>query len=91
MNLYMSKNLKNSSLRVGQKLVIYINPDTAPVPKNNTTDSSTGTIEYTVKLGDTLWGIAKKHTGVSVSQIEKLNNISASDLKPGIKIQIPKG
>ena len=84
-------NLKSSSLRVGQKLVVYINPDTAPAPKTNTTSSSKGTIEYTVKSGDTLWGIAKKHSGVSVSQIEKLNNISASDLKPGIKIQIPKG
>ena len=83
-------NLNKSSLRVGQKLVVYINPDAAPNPKTSTTSSSEGTIEYIVKAGDTLWGIAKKYSGVSVSQIEKLNNISASDLKPGIKIQIPK-
>lgn len=83
-------NLKSSKLRVGQKLVVYINPDAAPAPKTSTTSSSNGTIEYTVKSGDTLWGIAKKYSGVSVSQIEKLNNISANELKPGIKIQIPK-
>ena len=82
-------NLKNSNLRVGQKLVVYINPEAAPII--NTNVSSKETLEYTVKSGDTLWGIAKKHSGVSVSQIEKLNNISPSDLKPGIKIQIPKG
>ena len=80
-------NLKNSSLQVGQKLVVYINPDTAPP----TTGYSKETTEYIVKSGDTLWGIAKKYSGVSVDQIEKLNNISARDLKPGIKIQIPKG
>ena len=84
-------NLKNSNLRVGQKLVVYINSDTTPTQKTNITSSSKGTIEYIVKSGDTLWGIAKKYSGVSVTEIEKLNNISASDLKPGIKIQIPKG
>lgn len=83
-------NLKNSRLRVGQKLVVYINPDNASTSKTNITSTSKVTIEYTVRSGDTLWGIAKKYSGVSVSQLEKLNNISASDLKPGIKIQIPK-
>ena len=84
-------NLKNSRLRVGQKLVVYINPDTAPTLKTNTTSTSKGTIEYTVKSGDTLWGIAKKYSGVSVSQLKKLNNITPTDLNPGIKMQIPKG
>ena len=83
-------NLTNSSLRVGQKLVVYINPDAAPAPKTSSKSSSKGTIEYIVKSGDTLWGIAKKYSGVSVSEIEKLNNISPRELKPGVKIQIPK-
>jgi membrane-bound lytic murein transglycosylase D len=77
-------NLRSTNLRVGQKLVVYINPDHAPQQI-----SSKGTIEYTIRSGDTLWGIAKKQ-GVTVSQIERLNNISASDLKPGLKIKIPK-
>ena len=79
-------NLRSSSLRVGQKLVVYINPDHAPK-----TISTKGTVEYTIQAGDTLWEIARKYKGVSVSQIEKLNNISARDLKPGVKIKIPKG
>ena len=47
-------NLKNSNLRVGQKLVVYINPEAAPII--NTNVSSKETLEYTVKSGDTLWG-----------------------------------
>lgn len=79
-------NLRSSGLRIGQKLVVYINPDQAPKVVLNK-----GTIEYTIRAGDTLWEIARKYEGVSAGQIEKLNNISARDLKPGVKIQIPKG
>lgn len=79
-------NLRSSSLRIGQKLVVYINPDHAPRKQA----SLVGGVEYTVKSGDTLWEIARKYKGVTVAQIEKLNNISAKELKPGLKIQIPK-
>jgi membrane-bound lytic murein transglycosylase D len=83
-------NLKTTNLRIGQKLVVYINPDyiqsSTPPPS-----ATKETLVYTVRSGDTLWGIAKKYAGVTVSQIQKLNKISATDLKPGVKLQIPKG
>ena len=81
-------NLKTTNLRIGQKLVVYINPDyvqTTPQPS-----ATKKMLVYTVRSGDTLWGIAKKYAGVTVSQIQKLNKISATDLKPGVKLQIPQ-
>ena len=83
-------NLSSNNLRIGQKLVIYINPDSAPNSQSTTKRNSKGEIIYTVKSGDTLWDIARKYMGVSVAQIEQLNNITYRDLKPGLTLKIPK-
>lgn len=83
-------NLKTTNLRIGQKLVVYLNPDYAQSSTPHPL-ATKETFVYTVRSGDTLWGIAKKYAGVTVSQIQKLNKISATDLKPGVKLQIPKG
>ena len=83
-------NLKTTNLRIGQKLVVYINPDYVQSTTSQPS-ASNKTLVYTVRSGDTLWGIAKKYAGVTVSQIQKLNKISATDLKPGVKLQIPQG
>ena len=85
------ENLSSNNLRIGQKLVIYVNPDSAPNSSQTTTKrNSKGETIYTVKSGDTLWDIARKYSGVSVSQIEQLNNITYRDLKPGLTLKIPK-
>ena len=84
-------NLSSSSLKIGQKLVIYVNPDSAPQTKPKKTSlNAKGQVIYTVQSGDTLWDIARKYTGVSVAQIEQLNNITYRDLKPGLTLKIPK-
>ena len=84
-------NLSSNNLRIGQKLVIYVNPDSAPISSHTTTKrNSKGETIYTVKSGDTLWDIARKYSGVSVAQIEQLNNITYRDLKPGLTLKIPK-
>jgi len=82
-------NLSSNDLSIGQKLVIYINPDAAPNTVNTTTVNSNGETLYTVQVGDTLWDIARKYSGVSVAQIERINNISHRDIKPGITLKIP--
>ena len=83
-------NLSSNNLRIGQKLVIYVNPDSAPNSSQTPTKrNSKGETIYTVKSGDTLWDIARKYSGVSVTQIEQLNNITYRDLKPGLTLKIP--
>ena len=43
---------------------------------------------YYVKKGDSLFSIAKKYPGVSVSDIKKWNGINGNSLKPGMKLKI---
>ncbi len=66
-------NIRGSSIRVGQKLLLY--PDMAP--------STT----YTVRRGDTLIGIAGRH-GVSVANIKQWNSLSSNTIRPGDQLTI---
>lgn len=45
-------------------------------------------MKYTVKRGDTLWGISNQY-GVNVSDLAKLNNVTANTLKVGMVLTIP--
>tara|TARA_Y100000991_G_C21971407_1_gene349677 strand:+ start:816 stop:2246 length:1431 start_codon:yes stop_codon:yes gene_type:complete len=83
-------NLSSTKLSIGQKLIIYVNPDFAPKDKQSSLVKTREETEYTVKAGDTLWDIARRYNGVSVAQIEKLNNITFRELKPGAVLRIPK-
>ncbi|MFR2892480.1 LysM peptidoglycan-binding domain-containing protein [Peptoniphilus grossensis] len=48
---------------------------------------------YTVKKGDTLWSISNnyeyKNKMKFINDVEKLNNISPYEIKPGYKLAIP--
>lgn len=43
---------------------------------------------YFVQKGDSLYSIAKKYPGVTVSDIKKWNDISGEEIKPGMKLKI---
>ncbi len=85
--------LKSNRLKIGQRLTIYPR-------KMNVSNSSSSTTKkrpavngaaYTVKSGDSLWSISQKFPGVTVEQIKKWNDISGSNLKPGMKLKVSKG
>lgn len=95
-------NLRGSMIKPRQRLVVYAPQSYSPKkatakvttpPKKTTTkrDNISGKFFYhTIEKGDTLWDIANKYEGVTVTQIKRLNNISNTrKLKPGQKIKVP--
>ena len=50
-----------------------------------------GFIAYTVKSGDSLYSIAKKYPGVSTKDLQQVNGLNGSDIRPGQVLKIPVG
>ena len=97
-------NLKNDHIDVGEQLTIYVPPAKrsrfedqeeanekpeaqAPTPAPDAAKEAAFTW-YTVRSGDSLYLIAKRHPGVSSEQLMKFNGIGP-DIRPGQKIKIP--
>lgn len=64
--------------------------DTKAAEGKATTSQSKDSYRYhTIQNGDTLWDIAKKYQGVTVTELKRLNNeLNFNRLKPGQKIKI---
>ena len=78
--------LKNDKLKIGKKLVLFVKDDFKSAAKKKIPNPV-----YIVKEGDTLWDIANKYDGISVSELMKRNNLINNQLKPGEKILLPTG
>ena len=78
--------LTNNNIRVGQKLKLNSSSSASSASASSSGDYST----YTVKSGDSLYSIAKNYSGVSAQDIMNFNGMSSSNIKPGMKIKIPK-
>lgn len=91
-------NLKSETLYIGQKLTIFSNEPVAPQPapevvKTNTNQGANSSPQYkyyTIKSGDTLYGIASKYK-VSVADIMKWNNLKSKTIAVGQKLKIKVG
>ena len=70
-------NLSSNALSIGQVLRIK-EPTDVPMESEDT---------YTVKAGDTLYGIAKFY-GLSVDELKRLNNLTSNTLSIGQKLKI---
>ncbi|MGO4820009.1 MULTISPECIES: LysM peptidoglycan-binding domain-containing protein [unclassified Flavobacterium] len=91
-------NLDQSTITAGKNLIvaknevaISTNKASASTFKKNddtTSLSQQDAHDYYVKKGDSLYSIAKKYPGVSISDIKKWNDISGEDIKPGMKLKI---
>ena len=84
--------MPNNTIAVGKTLIvakdeIVIVTDKATV---NSFKSKSNAIsaDYYVKRGDSLFSIAKKHPGVTISDLKKWNGIRSEEIKPGMKLKI---
>ena len=74
---------------VGKKLVLDTKQAVAEkAPKKDKITKNSKENHYFVKKGDSLFSIAKKYPGVTVSDIKKWNGIDGNSLKPGMKLKI---
>ena len=90
--------LRDNTISVGKNLIVakdevVIITDKATVNSfktkaNNTTASNKATTDYYVKKGDSLFSIAKKYPGITISDLKKWNDIRNEDIKPGMKLKI---
>jgi membrane-bound lytic murein transglycosylase D len=63
--------------------------EAAPKPeKSAPANSSDGFTWYTVRKGDSLYGIAKRYPGVDADSLMRVNGISAN-IRPGQRIKVP--
>ena len=90
--------IQGNTIRIGQQLAVYVLPNQKASINNQLaqTDNSSKAVSiqgakvYYVQPGDTLWDISRKHGGLSIAQIKKLNNLTSNDLKPGQKLVLTK-
>lgn len=68
-------------------------PDSSSEKTNTSSNTSTTYTTYTVKKGDSLWGISKKllGKGSKYPQIQKANGLTKNLIRVGQKLKIPKG
>jgi membrane-bound lytic murein transglycosylase D len=90
-------NLKNNTIRTGQRLNIWTRQSTkstvATSPKKTKATITPkqplkGSKTYVVQPGDTLWDITQKFEGLTIQKIKKLNGLSNNKIQAGQKLVV---
>jgi LysM repeat protein len=82
-SLKRANNLRTSRIHPGDILQI-----PHQVAAGSVTQPADGGVTYRVRYGDTLYDIARRH-GVSVSEIQRANDLRGSRIHPGDLLRIP--
>jgi membrane-bound lytic murein transglycosylase D len=86
-------NLTDNTIKVGTSIIVSKKEVALNEPKPSKKESLAANQRdevklYYVKKGDSLFSIAKKYPGVTISDIKKWNGIKNESLKPGMKLKI---
>lgn len=94
-DIRMWNDLSDDNIQLGDKLIVakkLMVDNTQAVAEKSTkkdkTSKHTKDDHYYVQKGDSLFSIAKKYPGVTVSDIKKWNGINGNSLRPGMKLKI---
>lgn len=91
-------NIEGNSIALGSSLIVAKSEikTVKETPHSNVFNKKEGLAfatknsanDYLVKKGDSLFSIAKKYPGVTISDIKKWNGIRNEEIKPGMKLKI---
>jgi membrane-bound lytic murein transglycosylase D len=85
-------NLADNNIQLGSKIIVskteIIVPEKASKKDKIASKVTKNQEHYYVQKGDSLYTIAKKYPGITISDIKKWNGISSENLKPGMKLKI---
>ncbi|MGV9002575.1 LysM peptidoglycan-binding domain-containing protein [Flavobacterium sp.] len=87
--------LQDDNITIGSKLIVskklFVVPTTVVKISKKQSIAQSKKVDithYFVKKGDSLFSIAKKYPGVTISDIKKWNDIGNESIKPGMKLRI---
>lgn len=88
-------DISGNDIELGQELVYYIREENAEAGQGQDSEplisQPTGSqnVYYTVKSGDTLYGIAREHN-MTVGQLRELNNLTGDEIRVGQTLAVKK-
>ena len=91
-DLKLWNNLTDNNIQLGSALIVakteVVVAEKPTKKEKSATKAKVSEEHYYVQKGDSLYKIAKKYPGITISDIKKWNGISNENLKPGMKLKI---